>query len=225
VLFRSTKAIELDPKNAGYRVARADSWSAQGMHNRAMADYDDALRMEPENPSIWVSRGNEWRRHLKLDDALADFTQAIQLNPKYAPAYVARGNTWKQRRVFDRAIGEFSELIRIDPQNALAHQTLARILATCHEASFRNGKWAMDEATQACELTHWEDPDCLDTIAAAYAETGDFASAVKWQTQAIERLGQGAPSLLQKTMNFGGRKGVQFEDRLIFYKSKKTVRE
>ena len=192
-----TEAIRRDPGNAAYRVARAESWSTQGMHKRAMADFEDALRMEPDNPSFWVSRGNEWRRDLKLDDAIADYTRALQIDPRFAPAYIARGNTWKQRRAFDRAIQEFSELIRIDPENALAHMTLARILATCHETNFRNGKWAVDEATRACELTRWHDPDCLDTLAAAYAEIGDFATAIKWQTQAIKLVRQNVQSLLQ----------------------------
>jgi tetratricopeptide (TPR) repeat protein len=221
-----TEAIQREPNNASFRVARAESWSAQGMHKRAMADFEDALRMEPNNPSFWVSRGNEWRRDLKLDDAIGDYTRALQIDPRYAPAYIARGNTWKQRRVFDRAMQEFSELIRIDPANALAHMALGRILATCHEHKFRNGNWAVDEATQACELTRWRDPDCLDTLAAAYAEVGDFAAAIKWQTQAIKLVRQNVPSLLQqKAINFGGRKGIGFEDRLVFYKSKKPTRE
>jgi tetratricopeptide (TPR) repeat protein len=221
-----TEAIQRDPGNASYRVARAESWSAQGMHKRAMADFADALRLDSNNPSIWVSRGNEWRRDLKLDDAIADYTHALELNPRYWPAYVARGNAWKQRRVFGRAIQEFTELIRLDPQNALAHQTLARILATCNEANFRDGRRALDEATVACELTRWRDPDCLDTLAAAYAEVGDYSAAIKWQTQAITLTRQNVPSLLQqKATSFGGRRGIGFDDRLVFYKSKKPTRE
>jgi tetratricopeptide (TPR) repeat protein len=221
------EAIKLAPNNAVYRVARAESWSAQGQHQRAMADYEDALRMEPNNPSFWVSRGNEWRRDLKLDDAIADYTHALQISPGYTPAYVARGNTWKQRRDFVRAIQEFSGLIRIDPQNAIAHMTIARMLATAHEDKFRNGQAALDEATQACELTHWQDPDCLDTLAAAYAEVRDYAAAIKWQTQAIKLVRQNVPSLLQnKAVSFGGGlRGVGFEDRLGFYKSKRPTRE
>jgi tetratricopeptide (TPR) repeat protein len=221
-----TEAIKRDPKNASYRVARADSWSAQGMHKDAMADFEDALRMQPNNPAFWVSRGNEWRRHLKLDDAIADYTHALQINPRYAPANIARGDAWKQRRDFDRAIQEFSVLIQTDPQNALAHMTLARILGTCHEANFRNGKWALAEATRACELTHWQDPDCLDTLAAACAEVGDYDVAVKWQSQAIKLVRQNVRSLLQqKATSFGGHRGIGFEDRLVFYKSKKPTRE
>ncbi len=221
-------AINLEPANAMYRVARAESWSARGLHDPAMADYAEALRLDPQNPSIWVSRGNEWRKDIKLDAALADFTQAIRLNPTYAPAYLARGNTWKQIRRFDRAIQEFSELIRIDPREAVAHQSLARILSTAYEDQVRNGKQALDLATRACELTHWIDPDALDTLATASAETGDFPSAIRWQTLAIKLVRQRFPSALQKkavSMGGGRGAGVGFEDRLAFYKSKKPIRE
>jgi tetratricopeptide (TPR) repeat protein len=221
-----SEAIKLEPGNAMYWVARAESWSAQGMHGRAMADYAEALRLEPNKPAIWVSRGNEWRRELKLDQAIADFTYASQLDPKYIPAYVARANAWKQRHVYDKAIQEFSTLIHVEPQSALAHWSLARILATCNEDKLRNGKWAVDLANRACELTHWRDPDCLDTLATAYAETGDFPAAIKWQNEAMKLIRQNVPSVLQKrAQSFGGQRGLGFDDRLAYYQSRKTIRE
>ncbi|MGO9914166.1 MAG: tetratricopeptide repeat protein [Isosphaeraceae bacterium] len=220
-----TTAVKLDPRNTAYRVARGQSCSVQGRHEEAMADFNAALGMEPENPALWVARGNEWRRDLKLDEALADYTRAIQLKPDFTLAYISRGQTWRQRRDFGRAIQEFAEVVRREPDNALTHMYLARILATCNDANSRNGKWAVDEATRACELTHWQDPDCLDTLAAACAENNDFPNAIKWQTRAIQRLRQKAPSILQRAMNFGGRRGVGFEERLAFYKSRKPTRE
>ena len=223
-----TTAVELEPGNVAYRVARAESWSAQGKHDRAMGDYQESLRIAPANPAVWVSRGEEWRKDLNVDAAIADFSQAIRLDPKFVPAYIARANAYKQVRRFDLAIQGISELIRIEPGNAVAHQLLARILATVQEDRFRNGKWALDEATRACELTHWVDPDAFDTLAAASAETGDFPSAIRWQTLAIKLVRQGFPSALQKKANsiVGGRAaGVGFDDRLAFYKSKKPIRE
>ena len=127
----------------------------------------------------------------------------------------------------DSAIQEFSGLIQTDPENALAHMTLARILGTCHEANFRDGKRALAEATRACELTRWQDPDCLDTLAAACAEVGDYEVAIKWQSQAIKLVRQNVRSLLQQkaTSSGGGQRGIGFEDRLVFYKSKRPTRE
>jgi tetratricopeptide (TPR) repeat protein len=220
------EAVRRDPANAAYHIARAESWSAQGMHENAMADFDTALRMEPNNPSFWISRGNEWRRDLKFDDALADYTHALQINRRYAPGYFARGMIWQQRQMYDRAIQEFSELIRVDPENPLGHMLLARLLATCYTDRYRNGKLAVEEGTRASELTQWRDPDCLDTLAAACAEAGDFTSAIKWQTQAVKLSRQNVRSLLQqRAISSGGRRGVGFEDRLAFYKSKKPTRE
>ena len=52
-------AIKLDPNNAAYRVARGDSWSAQGRHDYAMADYDEAIRMRRMTPpSIYPEEMN-----------------------------------------------------------------------------------------------------------------------------------------------------------------------
>ncbi len=220
-----TRAVKLEPTNTSYRVIRAQSYSAQGRHVEAVADFNAALGMEPDNPALWVARGNEWRRDLKLDEAIADYTRAIQLNPNFTMAYIRRGQTWRQRHDFGRAIQEFAEATRREPESAIAQMYLARILATCNDASSRNGKWAVDVATRACELTHWQDPDCLDTLAAACAENDDYRNAVKWQTRAIERLRQKAPSILQRAMEFGGRRGVGFDDRLAFYKSRKPTRE
>ncbi len=222
-----SEAIRIEPNNPSYRVARGESWSAQGRHAQAMDDYNEALRLDPNNPSRWVSRGNEWRRHLKLDDAIADYTRATQIDPRYILAYIERGNTYKQRRAFGQAIQEFAGLTRLDPDNPLVHQTLARMLATCNEAVFRNGALAVTEARRACELSHWHDPDALDTLAAACAEVGDFTAAIKWQTEALKLIRQNAPSLLQQkaSSSGGGRRGVGFEDRLSFYKSRKPTRE
>jgi tetratricopeptide (TPR) repeat protein len=218
-------AINLDPNNAAYRVARGECWSAQGHHLRAMEDYDEAIRMDPNDPAKWLVRGHEWRKHLKLDQAIADYTQALQLNPRYAAAYIARAQTWKQRSAYDQAIREYSVLIQIDPNNSVGHWSLARILATCIVEQFRDGKRAVDEATRACELTRWHDPDCLDTLAAAAAESGDFQAAVKWQTQAIRLIRQNVPSALLQAQDVAGRRGIGFDDRLAFYRSKKPTRE
>ena len=62
---------------------------------------------------------------------------------------------------------------------------MAWLLATCPEERFRDGQRAIDHATQACELTNWNDSGILDTLATAYAAAGKFDKAVEFQQKAV----------------------------------------
>ena len=53
------------------------------------------------------------------------------------------------------------------------------------DQSYRNGQQALKDATSACKLIDWKDEDMIDTLATAYAEVGDFDSAVRYEEQAL----------------------------------------
>lgn len=92
---------------------------------------------------------------------------------------------------------------------------LAWLQATSSVADLRNGAKAVEFATNACEQTNWKNADYVNTLAAAYAEVGDFDSAVKWQKEAINLLTEKESSDWQ----------AGFEGRLKLYQSGKPFRE
>src|SRR5207249_1914 len=143
----------------------------------------------------------------------ADYTEAIRLDPKRAPAYAGRGHAWYRKGEYAKAVEDYERALKLDPKNPLRLDTLAWVLATCPDDDVRDGERAVKLATRACELTRWQDGNCLDTLAAAYAEAGDFDKAVEYEKKALE------------DEEFAAANGPGARARLRLYQRKKPFRE
>jgi tetratricopeptide (TPR) repeat protein len=128
------------------------------------------------------------------------------------PEPFTRGAYWEQRRDYERARAAYEEAVRDEPENALPLNNLAWILSTCPDATLRDGKRAVELATHACELTERDNVNFLDTLAAAFAETGNFKAAVEMQRKAIALLRRRDPS------------EGEYQDRLKGYEAEKPFR-
>ena len=73
----------------------------------------------------------------------------------------------------------FKKAIELKPSDVSFLNNLAFVLATTPDASLRNGSKAIDLAKRANELSDWNQPDVLATLAAAYAELHRFTDAVE----------------------------------------------
>jgi len=83
---------------------------------------------------------------------------------------------------------------------------LAWMLATYPYEEVRDGAGAVEYATEACELTEYEDGTSIDTLAAAYAEAGDSDSAVTWQKEAIRVVGNPEAGFYERLKLYESRK-------------------
>lgn len=117
--------------------------------------------------------------------------------------------------------GDYAEGIKqlraaYTPDNPRLQQYLAWAMATCPDEKLRS-PLAVAVADKACEATDYKNPKYLDSLAAAYAQMGDFDSAVKWQTKAVE--------LAPRSNDYSQQELPSVSYRLSLYKRKIPYRE
>jgi tetratricopeptide (TPR) repeat protein len=206
------EAIRLRPRRAMLYVGRGLAWHAKKDYGRALADYSNAIRLDSKLLCAYLDRGAAWHFKGEDDRAISDYSEAIRLDPKSPMPYYCRGLVWYAKKSYDRALADYNEAIRLDRHFAWAYKARAWLWATCPSPKFRDPRRAIESATRAYHLGGRKQAGDLDTLAAAYAEAGDFEEAVRRQEKANKLY----------TEVDDKRKG---EERLKLYKEKKPYHE
>ncbi len=121
-----------------------------------------------------------------FDEAVTSLKKAITIKPNLVEAYYKLGFLLKTQGKLRDAISAYREAIRLKDDYVMAYNNLAWIYAASPNSTIRNGDKSVALATKACELTSFKEAWVLDTLAAAYAEQGNFKKAVEYQTSAID---------------------------------------
>jgi tetratricopeptide (TPR) repeat protein len=134
---------------------------------------------------------------------------------RHAEVENAVGAVLLKRGRTSEAIAHFQKALTIQPDEAERPNNLAWVLATCGDASVRDGLRAVALAERANMLAGGSSPAILDTLAAAYAEAGRFGDAV--------RTAQAALKLVQQSGQMEPAR--QFQERLKLYQAGRQYHE
>ena len=171
------KALEIKPDYADAHYNLANALLRNGQPDEAIAHYQKALEINPNHADAHDNFGTALCQEGKLDEAIVQFQSALRIKPGFAEARNNLGNTLRQVGKLDEAIAQFQQALQITPADPTIQNNLALLLATSPQVSLRNGPKALELARQANTATGGENPVILRTLAAAFAETGQFNDA------------------------------------------------
>lgn len=180
-----TSVIKVDKDNPAHYIQRGVGNRHLENWDEAIADFTKALELKPDNVSALGSRG--FVNYLKADHAAAakDFDAIIKLTPKDAMAYNNRGYNLYLSGNSKDALADYNKAVELLPSYATAWQNKAWLLATSPDDSVRNGQAAITAARNAAAQRKTKNPADSKALAAGHAEIGDFANAVRYQTEVV----------------------------------------
>jgi tetratricopeptide (TPR) repeat protein len=157
----------------------ATAFDRKGLLEEAIDHYEKAAKMRPDYGDVYLNLGSVLFEQGRTDEAIALWQKAAATQPEDGAFHTVLGNAFLKKGLRKDAITEYKLAARSSPQDPLPRNNLAWLLATCADASIRNGANAIDLASQAVQLSRGADPSCLRALAAANAEAGRFSEAIK----------------------------------------------
>jgi len=173
------------------------------------------LTAEPDHASARTKLAVALASRQQTDAALQEVREAIRRQPAYAPAQYCLGVLLEQAGRPAEAIAAYDAALRIQSDYPEVLNNLAWLLAANADAKLRDGTRAVKLAHRACERTEFKVPVFIGTLAAAYAEAGQFPEAATVAEQAAKAAeAAGDQELAARNRKF-----------MEWYRTRKTWRE
>ena len=181
------QAIKLSKsKNAGLYSKRGQAYLAKRDYDKALQDLKLAGELRPDDTDTLLAIASAYGGKKEYGQGVATLTHLLAIEPGNEEAYIARAILHSWLGQHKAALADYRAAAKNAPDNAEAVNDLSWFLSTCPDAKLRDGKQALELASEACELSDWSQAQYIDTLAAAYAEQGNFDDAVVWEERAID---------------------------------------
>lgn len=180
------RTLDLKPDHAPSHCNLGVLLKMHGDLRGAASHYREALSIDPELADAHTNLGNVLTQLGQSGEAIRCYEQALAIQPDSAGAHYNLAFLLQRIGRSSEAVPHYREAIHLDPDNAAPYAHLAWILATHPESHVRDGAEAVRIADFACQLTDSKHHIPLSSLAAAYAETGEFTKAVDTAQRALD---------------------------------------
>ena len=209
-----THAIAVTKNNDTAHLCLAEALLERGKLDEAIAHSQAAIEIRPANAGAY-GRVPMVLTAEQSQSAIAYWQSRLKTNALDTDAHNNLGVVLMQSGDPRGAIAQWETSLAIKPNDGNAENNLAWVLATYPEETLRNGKRAVELAEKAVALPGGQDPIVLRTLAAAYAEAGEFSKAVVMAEEALKSATARQNSSLVETL----------QGEIVLYRANKPHRE
>lgn len=214
-IIHCQRAVGLRPNDPEVQLALGNALLRKGMVEEAITHYEKAVALRPYYFAGHYNLSSALLEKGDVDAAIFHCRAALSIQPEHGDTYVNLGLALLEKGQVADAITQYEKALQVAPASISAQTNLAWLLATCPDASLRNGNKALELARQADQLSGGVNPLVRRTLAAAYAEVGQFAKAAEIAHGALRLVSeQGSGSL-----------GAALEEELASYQAQRPYRE
>jgi tetratricopeptide (TPR) repeat protein len=203
-------ALRIKPDLSQAHNNLGSTLSRQGETAQAATHFQEATRLDPGYATAHYNLATALERLGSPVQAMARYERALRLDPTLAEAHERLGHLLASSGRPSDAVDHYRRALDRKPELLGAARGLAWLLATSDDPEIRDGSEAVRWAEHAARAAGVDDPIALDVLAAAHAESGDFAQSIRLQKRALERAPEGLKD--------------EFRSRLELYRSGKPFR-
>ena len=187
----------------------------QGRVDEAISLLQAAVDLRPDNSPAHENLAKALLQKGEVSNALIHYHKLLELQPDNIEVHNIVGTVLVQQRRVREGVEEWQKVVVIQPDNGNALSNLAWIYATSPDDSLRDGLKAVQLAEQAMHISGRRIPIIFRTLAAAYAETGQFSQAIQTAQEAFELAnGQGNSAL-----------AAELQSNIALYQERQPLRD
>jgi tetratricopeptide (TPR) repeat protein len=216
--------LDIEEENIEARLFSAELAMVDKDFERAVQDYKTLVPRfaegTPQREEVLRKLAIAYWQGKQIRLALRTLDQVIRANAGNWEAHRLKGEIYLGQGDHAEAVVAYDKALRLMPdetdvgaQSNLLNN-FAWILATSTDDAVRDGERALEMGLKACEMTEFAEAHLVSTLAAAYAENGDFEKAIEYSKKAVE-LGE-----MDETTQID-----QLREELKNYEAKKPWRE
>jgi tetratricopeptide (TPR) repeat protein len=185
-ILHCERAVRMRPTDPDALVSLGNAVFQKGRTDEAIAHYQKAMMLHPDHFLARYSLGHALLEKGELDRAIQVCRSALLLRPSDVDCHTTLAIALEEKGDPAEAIQHYQKALELAPRSIPTLTNLAWLLATSRDATFRNGPKAVELAKQADRLVGGTNTLVLRTLAAAYAENGEFANAIRTAQSAMQ---------------------------------------